>query len=328
MRDLIGKCGFNCGHCPSYKENLKTQEDRQRCSDGWHKYHGFRMKPEKLLRCDGCLAPDEEKPIRYINCLIRRCAVFNGVETCAHCSAYACEDVKAHSSGLTREKIAARFGIEVPDKGYLAFIGPYEGIKHLDEIRASLGSEDIVEMTKVSLRPRTTDFPDDLPFSKKETSAFRTLHRLLAAMECIDGISHARKEMLNKRRQHFLKMLWAFGLFGKLSKKGGLHLEIDSETYLAQKIQSDYSKVKDYFRILGNYGVHCDLVPLVEKGWLTPKGSLRKGNWFMKMSFSDDVGGASALRALQKYTSRLSKEYGKQAFRYFSKADMRILAAE
>ena len=52
MRDLFSKCGANCGRCPSYNENLLTDEARRRCSAGWHKYHGFRLSPEKILCCD------------------------------------------------------------------------------------------------------------------------------------------------------------------------------------------------------------------------------------------------------------------------------------
>jgi hypothetical protein len=227
-----------------------------------------------------------------------------------------------------RERIAARLGTPIPEEDYLAFVEPYEGIKHLDEIRASLGPEDIVEITKVSVQPRVADFPDDLPFSEEETSAFEALHRLLATVEAADGVSYARQAVLKKRRQHLLKLLWAFGRFGEFKEEGGPHLVIDSETYLAQKIHSGYSRVKDYCKALEGYGVHCEHVPLAEEGWLTPAGALRKGGWFIKMSFDDDVGGASALNALQSYAARLEEKYGERAFRYFSKADMRVLSED
>ena len=122
-----------------------------------------------------------------------------------------------------------------------------------------------------------------------------------------------------------LKILWAFGRFGEPREEGGSHLVMDSETYLAQKIHSSYSRVKDYFEALEEYGVHCEHVPLMEEGWLTPTGALRKRGWFIKMSFDDDAGGVSTLRALQSYTARLYEKHGQRAFRYFSKADMRVL---
>ena len=331
MKDLIGKCGCNCGRCPSYKANLRTDEDRQRCSDGWHRYLGFRLSPGKLRPCDGCQAPDDENRVRYQSCYARKCAVRNGVKTCAHCSAYPCEDVQnlheLQRAGA-RERIVARLGTPIPEDDYLTFIEPYEGLKHLDEIRASLGPEDIVEMTKVSTKPRIVDFPDGLPFSEEQTSAFEALHRLLAAVESVDGVSYARQAAIKKRRQHLLKILWAFGRFGEPKEEGGSHLVMDGETYLAQKIHSSYSRVKDYFEALERYAVHCEHVPLAEEGWLTPTGALRKGRWCMKMAFDDDAGGASALKALQTYTAKLYEKYGESAFRYFSKVDMRVLSKD
>ena len=326
MKDLFAKCGCNCGRCPSYKENLQSDEDRQRCSDGWWRYFGFRLSADKLRSCDGCQTPDDENPVRYQNCYVRKCAVKNDVETCAHCSGFPCEDVpKVSVSADAREKTAARLGAAIPEKDYLTFIEPYEGLKHLNQIRSSLAAEDIVEMTRVSVIPKIVNFSDDLPSSREETSAFEALHRLLAVLEAADGVSYSRQTALNKNRRHLLKILWAFGRFGELKEEDGLHLVIDGETYLAQKIHSGYSRMKDYFKILEKYGVRCEHVPLTEEAWLTPRGALRKKGWVMKLSFSDDTGGASTLRALQKYTARLSEEHGEKTFGSFSRADMRVL---
>jgi hypothetical protein len=86
--------------------------------------------------------------------------------------------------------------------------------------------------------------------------------------------------------------------------------------------------VKDYLKALGEHGVHCEHVPLTEEGWLTPKGALRKGGWLIRLSFNDDAGGAPALKALRSYTAKLHEQHGKRAFRYFSRADMRVLSQE
>jgi len=82
----------------------------------------------------------------------------------------------------------------------------------------------------------------------------------------VDGVSHVRQAALKERRQHLLKILWAFGRFGEPEEDDGSHLAIDGETYLAQKIQSNYSKMKDYFNVLEGHGVHCEHVPLTEEG--------------------------------------------------------------
>ena len=199
---VFAKCGANCGRCPAYRENVRTADGRQRCSDGWHKYLGVRLTVQRCY-CDGCQTPDDENPVLVFSkygCKIRRCAVFNGVETCAHCSAYPCKDVRTQFSfdSESRERIAARLGAPVPEDEYLTFIEPYELHRHLDEIRASLSPEDIVEMTPVSVKPRIVDLPDDLPFSREETAAFEALHRLLAAVGTVSGVSHARQEALKE----------------------------------------------------------------------------------------------------------------------------------
>ncbi|MGD2179432.1 MAG: hypothetical protein PVG71_16630 [Anaerolineae bacterium] len=225
-----------------------------------------------------------------------------------------------------RDRVAERLGSPIAEEDYLAFIEPYEGMKHLEEIRASLGPEDIVEMKEVSTRPRLVDFPQDLPFPEEERAALEALHGLLAAVEIVDGVSYARRTVLRKRRRRLLKILWAFGRFGECTEEDGSHVVIESETYLAQKIDSNHARVQDYFEALRGYGVQCEHVPLAEEGWLTPKGALRKGGWFMRMCFADSAGGAGALKALQRYAARLDEEYGKRAFRTFSKADMRVLS--
>lgn len=329
MKNLYSKCGINCGRCQSYRENLRTDEDRQRCSEGWARYLDFRLSPSKLRLCDGCQTPDDEDPVRYQSCYVRRCAVRNGIDTCAHCSAYPCEDVpKVSIPADARERAAARLGTPIPEDDYLTFIEPYEGLKHLEEIRASLGPKDIFEMTSVSAKPAIVPFPSNLPFSGEEISALEAVHRLLASLEAAEGVSYARQTKLKKRRRELLRVLWAFGLFGEPKEDGGPHLVIDGETYLAQKMHSGYSRMQEYFEALSNHGVHCEHVPLTEEGWLTPGGALRKRGWCMKISFGDKAGGPSALTVLQRYASRLEEKYDERAFRHFSRADMRVLTAD
>ena len=332
MKDLFGKCGANCGHCPAYKENAKTDEERQRGADGWYKYLSFRTTPDKMY-CDGCQTPDERNPV-LVNprCIIRKCAMNNGIANCGHCSRYPCEDLRARSY-VNREWAEARLGGPIPEEGYLACIEPYEGLKHLDKIRALLKPEDIVDPKLPDVKPRILDFPDDLPFSEDETSAFRALHRLLATIKSISGDTHIRQAVLERRKHWIRKLLWVSGLFGELrEEEGSPYLAVNSETFSAQKIPSwmDLEIVGEYPKILKEYGVHCEHVPLTkekygEKGWLRPSGHLRKKGWFLKMTFDEAACKVAALRALQTYAKKLDEKYGKKAFRYFSNVDMRIL---
>ena len=332
MRDLFAKCGFNCGHCAAYKENAKTDDDRQRGSEGWKKYFGFQMRPDRMY-CDGCQTPDDRNPVLLArSCAIRKCAMMNGVETCAHCSAFrvCMHDLRIHEADVDRKKMEAELGMLIPEEDYTAFIRPHEHLKNLDRIRASLDPKHTVKPKVSVLKATLVDFPDDLPLTSRQISAFKALHGVLADIVSISGTTYAQQVILKKRRQYSLKLLWTFGLFGTLLRKGGWHLAIDGQTYLGQKLPGNFDRMLLHFQMLKKLGVLCEHVPLTkdkygEKGWLTPMGWLRKKGWFIKLSFDDVVGGASTLKALTNYVTKLNQKYGKRAFGYFAKADMRIL---
>jgi hypothetical protein len=330
MRELYAKCGATCSHCPAYKGNATSYQDQQRCSDGWHKYLGVRLHPDRCF-CDGCQTPDDRHPTLVIGkygCNIRKCAVKNGVLTCAHCSGYPCLAVRSQFSfdAGSRERIAARLGEPVPEDEYLTFVEPYECRRHLDELRATLGTGEIVDMTRVAVNQRLVGFPDDVSLSAGEIAALRALHRLLGEVGSAEGISYADQAILQKRRRNLVKLLWAWGLYGVLAEEGGPCLVLDSETYLAQKLDSDYSKLQGYFETLAEHGIHCEHVPLVADGWRTPRGTLRKKGWLIRISLASEAGGAPALGALRTYAAALDGAYGKGAFRRFSRADMRVLS--
>jgi hypothetical protein len=323
MKDLFSKCGYKCSSCPSYKENIKTAEDRRRCSDGWQKYHGFRITAPKIRACDGCQTSDDKNPLLYISCRVRKCAQRNGVRTCAYCSIYPCEDVSQIGNVADLlERTAARLKAPIPEKDYSVFIEPYEGIKHLDRIRASLLPQDIEEMKPVSLKIKTFDFPEDLPFSREKTAAYQALHHLLLALNTIEGVSFARKEALNLRRKHLLNILWGFGLRGRFDREED-HLEMNSEAYRQQKLLSyPFKKVESLLSAFQEFGVRCQFIPLEEGGWLTPTGALKSGPWLVRMSFDKRIGEADTLVALKEYSSLLEEKYGGEAFKHFAQADM------
>jgi hypothetical protein len=332
MKDLFAKCGFNCGHCVAYKENAKTKEDRQRGSDGWKKYYNFRLSLDRMY-CDGCQTPDGENPV-LLNpaCLIRKCALINGVETCAHCSEYsACmHELRVFSQDITREKIEARRGAPIPEKDYIAFVEPFEHLNHLDQIRASLNPKDIVKAEIITVEQRITDFPDAFPFSREKKLAFKALYKILAAVASLSGNTYAQQVELKRRKDYLFKLLWSFGLSGELKEENGSHLVIDSQTYFAQKLPGHLRTVVLNLEFLKRHGAQGEIVSLTkdkygQKGWLTPMAWLRKEGWFLKISFDDKAGGSSALKALQDYVGILNEKYGEKALKYFKKVDMNPL---
>ena len=332
MKDIFAKCGFNCGRCPAYRENVKTDEDRQRGSDGWKKYFGFQIRYDRMT-CDGCFTPDEEKPVMFLpKCPVRNCAFLNSALTCAHCSGFhtCMRDEKIYNPDVNREKIEARIGASIPEDDYLAFIEPFEHLRHLDAIRASLHAKDIVEPQILYDKIRIVDFPDDQSFAEEVTTALKTLYRLLVNIASIGGDTYARKKILEKRRLYYLKLLWAFGRHGKFEEGKSLSLIMDSVTYSDQKFTGHLTKLELYFEKLKEYGIHCEYIPLPDekqdkRGWITPMGWLRKRGWFLKITFDESTGGASTIQALRNYTQKLRERYGNKAFRHFKNVDMRVL---
>lgn len=333
MKDLFAKCGFNCGRCAAYKENARTDEDKQRGSDGWKKYFGFQMRTDRMC-CDGCQTPDDENPVLLSRgCPIRKCAMINGAETCAHCSAFTecMHDLRIHEADVDRKEMEAELGSTLTEEDYVAFIEPHEHLRHLDELRASLNPNVTVRPKIVPVRTRLIDFPDSLPLAKKTASGLSALHRILGSVVSVTGNTHAQQVVLKKRKQHLVRLLWTFGLLGELETKGSSSLVMNAETYLEQGLPGSFNRVLLYFKILEEHGVRCEVIPLEkekygEQGWLTRMGWLRKKGWCVKMFFERSAGGVSALKALRTYAKTLEENYGDRALGYFQKGDMRIFA--
>ena len=335
MDEMIAKCGCNCSRCPTYKNNLQTPEDRKRCSWGWKEYLNIRLSPEKLRLCDGCQIPDEQRNVFYLNCIVRKCALSNGIKNCAYCSLYPCDEVKyLHTTFVEniREKTAATLGREIPDRDYYDFIEPYEGIKKLNTIRKTVGRNEIKEPKKFHLKSKIREFPSESLASKKDDPIIKSLYGLLAKINGpAPSVSFAKREALKRKRPYMNLLLWTFGLYGTFRKKDDAFLTIDSKDYAKLKNQRIYSKVKDYFQVYKDYGADFALIPL-EEGWLSSSGGLRikLGRreipaWSMTLSFDSNLGGKNGLVALQDYSKKLSAKYGEKAFDYFVKSDLGVL---
>jgi hypothetical protein len=329
MKKIYSKCGTICSQCPSYVDNLATSEDRARCSDGWYTYHGFHYSPEKLVACEGCQPVGENGDgRRYINCLIRRCALHNGVETCAHCAAYHCETLTSRVLGNAWvEELEERLG-EIPQEDYDLFVKPYLGLVHLEAIRGNLHPTDITPIKPISIKPSTAAYPQALDSEENLSGLYQLLQRFNAPQT---GLTYVQAERHKEVRTYTLKLLWAFGLHGEISEDGTC-LVLDHQDYLAKKIEGYYDQVSNHFETLADYGVDCEIVPLNADSMLTPTGYLRRQRskdpgppWEVKMTTLEDTGGNEVLAALQTYAKALHEAYGKTAYRRFARADMGVL---
>lgn len=333
-KKIYAKCGFTCSSCAAYKDNVKTKKQRQRGSEAWKRFYGFKLKPENMY-CDGCQVPDEKnksKLLKYMRaCSIRVCAFKNKIKTCAHCSQYhqCMYNLVIFYSGVNRKSVEKHVGTPISDRDYHDFVEPFENRTHLKKIRASLKKQDIKKPAIVKVKPKVAPFPVKLRATKKQTAAYKNLHKVLTQIARMTGKTYGQETVLKKRRERLYKMLWTFGLYGQLRKKPHMHMYLDGSTYLNQKITGHYKSVARYFKTLKKYGVNCKITPRVKKDWLTPMGWLRsKGKkekqapWYMTISFGQKAGGAVGLKVLKTYVTKLSRRYGKRGLRYLMKANL------
>ena len=151
---LIAKCGINCRFCASYEEHIKSDADKQRCSDVWFRFMAFRVDPKTIQACPGCAGSVYygEGGADGADCAIRKCARSNGVRTCAHCSGYRAGCTRHHGAQGDPDE-DHRSGPEPANDDERLFFGDLgyaQGGRspedNLATIRASLAPEDIVRV--------------------------------------------------------------------------------------------------------------------------------------------------------------------------------------
>ena len=342
MSNLVSKCGIDCGACPwgPYPRKDMTAEDFKQYRNEAKRILGY--MPIKTP-CATCQTPDTEIPkeskLPNRKCLIRRCVDKIGVACCAYCSRFPCDTLKATAAAWNRESIEAKLGAPISEEEYHSFVEPFEGIRRLESIRASLKPDEIVEPAKVpASETKIAAFPENLPFSKAEIASFKAVHSLLAnlgqsSLGLRDTDTFAQQHKLENQKAHVLRFLWILGNYGKFENTKTPSLVVDAETYITnrgrEKTLAIWAFVKDtVFKVLSEFGVCCERAALrgvMNEDLTTGTGYLRKKGWVMRMSFEEKIGGTATLKALQTYAQRLDKKYGARAFQRFRDADMQIL---
>lgn len=135
MEEILSRCGFRCDLCLAYRSNIESHpENRPLLSDGWFKYFGFRIPPEKII-CEGCLG--DQPQTLDLGCPVRPCVIARGLENCALCDQYGCEKLKERL--VTFEGMQARFIENISDEDRKRFIQPYENTVRFEKIRQDHG---------------------------------------------------------------------------------------------------------------------------------------------------------------------------------------------
>ena len=100
---MIAYCGIVCTECPAFEATQKNDDAKRReVAEAWTKQYNMSIKPEDV-NCDGCKS--EGKRFGYCNiCQIRKCALGRGVENCAYCGEYACDNLTSFISMVPHAK--------------------------------------------------------------------------------------------------------------------------------------------------------------------------------------------------------------------------------
>jgi hypothetical protein len=91
---MIAYCGLNCLKCDGY---IATQSGDElqiaEVAKKWSQLYSADIKPEHVV-CHGCKS-NEQRSFHCTNlCEIRKCAVSRGLDTCAECGDYSCENLE------------------------------------------------------------------------------------------------------------------------------------------------------------------------------------------------------------------------------------------
>jgi predicted nucleic acid binding AN1-type Zn finger protein len=104
MIPLIAACGLDCAKCDAFiATQANDQAALEKLAEKWRvDYHSPDITAANLL-CDGCMAGG--RTIGYCKeCKIRACAQERGLENCAACPDYACENLTAFWANAPQAK--------------------------------------------------------------------------------------------------------------------------------------------------------------------------------------------------------------------------------
>jgi len=111
MNTIISYCGLICEVCPIYlftREENKTKKDKMihEVLTACKEHYEIEYSYEDINDCDGCKSESGKLFFGCSSCKIRKCAIENGIENCAYCDKYACNNLmelfKTDPSAKTR----------------------------------------------------------------------------------------------------------------------------------------------------------------------------------------------------------------------------------
>jgi hypothetical protein len=128
MDEMLGYCGNLYDLCPAYEKNLTSNTDKNQISNKWFRYFNFRIPPEEIS-CIGCKNDGKHADSE---CPVRPCAIKKGLENCAPCDHFGCENLRSRMDFIENN---VKDIDKIPSDDYKFFIEPYLGKKRLLAIR-------------------------------------------------------------------------------------------------------------------------------------------------------------------------------------------------
>ncbi|HNS51184.1 MAG TPA: DUF3795 domain-containing protein [Anaerolineae bacterium] len=134
---VLTRCGYRCDLCLAYAPNVASDASRrEKLSDGWLKFFGFRIPPERIV-CDGCLAENPRLIDR--SCPVRPCVIQKGLQNCASCEEYICDRLAERL--VTYKGVRDSAAGLLSEDDYQCFVRPYENKRRLEALRATRNLE-------------------------------------------------------------------------------------------------------------------------------------------------------------------------------------------
>lgn len=89
---IIAFCGIVCNECPAFiAKQTDNDELRKKTAEEWTSDE-FPLEP-KDINCGGCTT-EGEVPSFCIICEVRTCGLEKGIQNCAYCADYPCENLE------------------------------------------------------------------------------------------------------------------------------------------------------------------------------------------------------------------------------------------
>lgn len=328
----ISKCGSYCHKCPAYIGNTGTEEDRKKGSQDWERYFGLHFKP-KVIKCSGCQASEPWKtgnllPSRM--CLIRSCAIFNEVETCAHCAEFPCQEYTRLAPGADlRERQEKAREIKFSDPEYFQNIEPFEGAPHLTVLRKTLSSDQVKAPKPFTTGENIVPFSSTTTLDRAQSRDMESLHHLLSTIINHKAPTYIGQIVLSRHLPCTLALIWSLSFYGVAE---GERMILRSEECKDKKECTRFVRKTDN-QLHGL--VQEAVVQLAEKGLIIKFTPLKK-EWEMRLEASPKAGESNTLSSLKRYVDSLATRFGEpvyagsynlkgRAFKLFSNVDMRGL---